>query len=98
MDGSERFLEWERLSGVPTEAQEVDLVNSGEMLLCRARAIGRRIQERVRAALEADGQQDATPDGGPRTEELHAGRNGQGGRASIPNSSAALPPATRGPG
>lgn len=65
MDGYERFAEWERLSGVPTEAQEAELVNSGEMLLCRAQAIGRRIEERVRAALETAARQEAAPDGGP---------------------------------
>jgi hypothetical protein len=65
MDGSEQFIFWERLSGVPTEAQEVDLINSGEILLCRTQAIGRRIEGRVRAALQAAGRQDATPVGGP---------------------------------
>jgi hypothetical protein len=48
--------------GLPSERQGVDLINTGEQLLCRARAVGRRVEARVRARVEAAGR--AGPDEG----------------------------------
>jgi hypothetical protein len=36
--------------GPPTQQQQIDLINAGEMLLCRARAISRRVEERTGVA------------------------------------------------
>jgi hypothetical protein len=38
------------LDGPPTPQQTVDLINADETLLCRPRAISRRLEERTRSA------------------------------------------------